>query len=350
MNADPDLAARFDWFADWCEGTSPLYERLARGVAEDDELLALAAAAPAGRSPPHLLFAAVHFLLLDGRDHRLAEHYPTCTDDPATGDPFPAFREFCDAHEGEIREFLADHRTQTNSVRRCAALFPAFSFVSRKVGSRPLALVEFGASGGLNLRWDEYGYDYGEHGRFGPDEAPITISSEIRGEVVPPFPDEPPAVDSRVGIDLHPLDLREATDLHVLRSFIWPEHADRHRFIREAAAVVRERPPELVEGDAIETLPDVVESIPRETPVCVYDTQVRYQMDDEQEAALRGVMADLGAERELHWLSGDEAVEGRTQGIRLDWTTYDADGTATTEPLAAYEQHGKWVEWLRPGE
>jgi hypothetical protein len=58
------LADRFRGFGDWCRGASPLYERLARGVAADEELLALAARTPAGCSPPHLLLAAVHARLL----------------------------------------------------------------------------------------------------------------------------------------------------------------------------------------------------------------------------------------------------------------------------------------------
>src|SRR6056297_779714 len=97
MNRD-DLSGHFEWFADWCVGTSPLYERLARGVADDPDLLALADETPDGRSPAHLLFAAVHDRLLAGRDGALADYYPTVADDPRDpreSDPYPAFREFC---------------------------------------------------------------------------------------------------------------------------------------------------------------------------------------------------------------------------------------------------------------
>src|SRR6056297_3244571 len=99
MNRD-DLSGHFEWFADWCVGTSPLYERLARGVAADPDLLDLASAPPDDRSPAHLLFAAVQYLLLSGRESPLADFYPTVTDDSDPldsdeSDPFPAFREFC---------------------------------------------------------------------------------------------------------------------------------------------------------------------------------------------------------------------------------------------------------------
>jgi hypothetical protein len=132
------LADHFEWFADWCVGTSPLYERLARGVADDLELLDLAAETPEDRSPGHLLFASVHYLLLSGRESPLADYYSTVargsTDfgdsiDPEESDPLPAFRAFCSSNADEIRRLLEHRRTQTNSVRRCAALLPAFEEV-----------------------------------------------------------------------------------------------------------------------------------------------------------------------------------------------------------------------------
>ena len=349
MSDDEELAEWFDWFADWAEGTSPLYARLAREVADDPPITDLAATVPEGQPPPHLLFAAVHFLLLDGADHPLRRYYPTCVADPETGDPYPAFREFCLEREAEIREFAATHNTQTNSVRRCAALLPGIVHVSRLAGGRPLALVEIGTSAGLNLCPDRYRYDYGVHGRFGPADSPITIESEIRGDLVPPFPDDMPAVASRTGLDLNPLDPGDPTDLHTLRAFIWPEHADRHRLVERAAGVVRAESPTLVEGDAIETLPEVLSSIPVETPVCLFDTQVRYQLRDDQIERLNAIVRDAGADRELYWLSGSDAAEDRDQAIVLTLTTDEAD-ERRTDRLAVYEQHGKWIEWRHARE
>ncbi len=57
-----------------CRGVSPLYEALARGVAADPRLLALAARAGAGQPPPNMLFAAVHALLLAGAARFSALH------------------------------------------------------------------------------------------------------------------------------------------------------------------------------------------------------------------------------------------------------------------------------------
>jgi hypothetical protein len=48
------VASAFEWFADWAEGVSPLYERLAYASADDEALLDIASEAPEGQPPPNL--------------------------------------------------------------------------------------------------------------------------------------------------------------------------------------------------------------------------------------------------------------------------------------------------------
>src|SRR5438552_1721900 len=61
------LAQRFVRFANQeCGDYAPLYDRLARGIADDPELLSIAAHARSGQQAPLLLLAAVHYLLLGG--------------------------------------------------------------------------------------------------------------------------------------------------------------------------------------------------------------------------------------------------------------------------------------------
>ncbi|WP_435154577.1 DUF2332 domain-containing protein [Haladaptatus sp. DFWS20] len=333
------LAEQFEWFADWCVGTSRLYEQITRGVADDPELLALAEEIPPKRGTPNILLGAVHWHLLGGADHPLADYYPTVSDDPKTGNPFPAFREFCVEYETELLPFLRNRRTQTNAVRRCIALFPAFSHVSHEVGGEPLALVELGPSGGLNLCWNQYVYEYGNVGRFGTGEC--VLDAEVRGNRTPPVSDDFPPIASRVGIDLNPLDVRDEKDVRWLRALIWPEHQDRHRLLRRAANAAQQHPPELRQGDAIESLPSVLGEIPADVPVCVFDTQMRYQLPDPAQNRLRAQIESSAEDRRLHWLSGHEATDEWDNAFELNW--FDGD---EYRRLAAYEQHGKWIRWL----
>src|SRR5260370_37467954 len=62
-----------------------------------------------------------------------------------------AFRENADA----IAEVMLTRTTQTNEPGRCATLLPALAQIEG-----PLALIEVGASAGLCLLPDAYGYDW----------------------------------------------------------------------------------------------------------------------------------------------------------------------------------------------
>lgn len=106
-----NLPAQFESFAEWCDGMSPLYERISRGVASDPTLLVLAEEVLPKRSPPHVLLAAVHSRLLAGVDHPLADYYSSITGVPAEGDLFPAFRDFCANYEDELLPKLYSPRT-----------------------------------------------------------------------------------------------------------------------------------------------------------------------------------------------------------------------------------------------
>ncbi|MEM4781509.1 MAG: DUF2332 domain-containing protein [Halalkalicoccus sp.] len=340
------LADRFEGFADWCVGTSPLYERLARAIADDEVLLDLARIVPSDRSRPHVLLGAVHAELLRGVDHPLAAFYPSVTDDPipvTEEDPYPVFRGFCLGHTDRLRPSLETRRTQTNAVRRCTALLPAFEFVSRLAGRDPLALIELGASAGLNLRFDRYGYQYGER-RVGVENPTLVLSTALRGEREPPLPDDPPPIASRVGVDLDPVDVTDPADARWLRALVWPEHADRRRNLEAAVGIAREHRPDLRRGDAIATLPDLLDRVPPERPVCVFDTQLRYQLPEERVERLDETLADAARRRELYWLSGHRPSLEHEHGVVLEFGR-TIDGQPVVEPLAAYDQHGAWLDW-----
>lgn len=209
-----DVEEAFGWYADWANGVSPLYERLARGAATDTDVLAIAAEAPESQPPPNLLLAAVHMLLLEGSDHPLAGFYPTCTDnviDPSETDPLPALREFCLEHESRLRRLVNTRRVQTNAVGRSAVLYPSFGELVRSGAHQPLATVELGSSAGLNLYWDRYRYEYEDYGTYGAVDSPVHIESAVRGTIDPPLLESPPVVTN-------------ADDVTWLHALVIPDH------------------------------------------------------------------------------------------------------------------------------
>ena len=338
-----DITEAFEWYADWAADVSPLYERLAQGIIHDSTLLEIAAEASEDQPPPQLLLGAVHVLLLRGYDHPLANFYPTCAENPANGDAFPHFRNFCLANENEIREIVASRRVQTNDIGRSAVLFPAFEYVAQTVDRTPLTLIEIGTSAGLNLYWDHYRYEYEGYGVYGDLDSPAHIESSVRGDRDPPFSEISPGVNHRVGVDLNPLDITNADDAQWLQALVVPDQKRRHERLAAAIDIVCDDPPDLVTGDALDALSDLLADVPDNTSLCVFSTHTLYQLGKENIVELRDLLTEFSKERPVRWLSGDPFAE-------LDHPSYRyitlSDGAAEEIQLAEYESYGKWIRWL----
>ncbi len=92
---------------------------------------------PDEKRQPNLLFAALRHVCGTPRD-------------------WPTFRALLREHASAVRATMLTRRTQTNEAGRCATLLPVLARLPQ-----PLALLEVGASAGLCLLPDRYGYDYG---------------------------------------------------------------------------------------------------------------------------------------------------------------------------------------------
>ena len=130
--ADPtdDLAHLWEWFAKTqLRGYSPLYERIATAVAGDRGTLALIQSAPPASHLPPALFGAVHYLLLDGLEHPLAEVYSGRSD----ADPAPLFLELCRTHWDDVEDLLASRHIQTNDCGRSALIGPGLTWLAARM-------------------------------------------------------------------------------------------------------------------------------------------------------------------------------------------------------------------------
>jgi hypothetical protein len=323
-------------------GVSPLYARLAAGIAGNTELCTLAAQARPDQPLPVFFLSAVHYLLRREPAHPLAAFYPDLAGEAgAVGDPCPAFRAFCLEHQTALLHLLATRRVQTNEVQRCACLLPAFALAAERGGNSPLALVEVGASAGLNLLWDRYGYRYSDGTQVGDPHAPVQITCTLRGEHRPPLPGAFPPIASRVGLDLNPVDLRDPDAVRWLRALIWPEQANRAALLDQAARVARADPPPLLAGDALALLPEVFAALPPATTLCVWHSYTLNQFPHEARKQFVALLAAEAARRDLYhiWMEG---FPGDRPHIRL----FAYRGGERTEELLAYcSPHGYWLEW-----
>ncbi len=332
---------------------SPMYAELCYGVSLDRELLELAAQKRRRQPAPNMLFAAVQYLLLSGGDyaaHPLAAHYPIVSGNMRPMEPaFPSFREFCLEHRAEILELIQTRRTQTNVVRRCTCLLPAFSMAQTESGL-PLSLIDVGASAGLNLNVDHYRYRYLRGGRetatWGQAEARVTLEAELRGAGAMPSLADDLTVRFRGGIDLNPIELGNEEELRWLRALIWPEHVERHQRLLDAAAELASSPIDLRAGDAVELLPEMIADAPADTALTVYSTVALYQFPTESRQQFFKLLARTSQDRPVWLVTLElrlEDIDDR-QDPTLSITRFNG-GVGQRQQLAKASPHGWWIEW-----
>ncbi|HEX8630982.1 MAG TPA: DUF2332 domain-containing protein [Catenuloplanes sp.] len=267
-----DTPARYIEFgAREARGVSSAYERLSYAVSRDDEVLARLGTLPPAKRQPNLLFGVVRSL------------------GGPVGDP-AAFHDFAVANWPAIEARLRERATQTNEPGRCALLLPVLAALPQ-----PLALLEVGASAGLCLYPDRYGYRYGDR-PVGTGE-PV-LDCAVTGMTRPAGV---PQVVWRAGLDLNPLDVTDPADVAWLDALIWPEHAHRRARLRRAAAVARAEPPLLIRGDLVDDLPALAARAPADATLVVFHTSVLYQVTSARREAFAEVVGRLPG----HWIANE---------------------------------------------
>ena len=324
------IADRFRFFAkeaNLLEGH--LYEHLSLRIAEDEELLEIAAHAQ--RPPvPNLLLYSVHYLLKRDSAATLSSYYGSVVESPAPPtEAYPHFRSYVLEQRADIIHLLKTRLVQTNQVARCSFLLPAFCTVHRLAGM-PLSLVDVGCSAGFHLLWDRYVYDYGNI-RVGNSQSRVSIAAELRGNIALPISDGFPPCEFRMGIDLNPVDLSVSDERAWFEALIWPDHPVQRELADAAIREVIEHPPPLIRGDALRVLPDVVESVPDETALCIYHCHALNQFSRSEKDAFQLLLEQFSQRRTIYWLNA-EGYDVHLRALQ--------DGTGEEFHLARKDGHG----------
>lgn len=339
------LIQRFEWNARYVfEDSTSLYFRLSRELIGDGKLLVLASSIPAHQPAPNLFFSAVHYLLMRVPDAapELRQFFMDLTPQVNTGDdPYPAFREFCLSHAAELRTLLQTRSVQVNEIARCAFFLPVFHMVSQRIGGEPFVAIEVGSSAGLNLLWDEYGYDYGDVIIYGARKSEIVLPCEMRGQARPTLTPQLPRAAFRFGIDLSPNDVLDDDAMLWLRALVWPEQTARAQRLEKAIALARRKPPLIIRGDALEIVPRALDAISPDMPVVLFHSFVLNQFPDAARKQYYDTLAAYGASRRLY----DIAIEPKDWPSPLVLTTYE-HGKVSEQTLAACDHLGRWMEWF----
>ena len=302
-----------------CEGRSPLYAELLRRYADDPVAAEIVGPDPEWDAPLRLL-GGLHFLVLGGHAR---------WDDPL------------EQHRGFLSDFVATQGVQTNEVQRSWVLLPLLLRVAARTGADTFDLVELGPSAGLNLVWDRYGYRY-RAGEWGRDDSVLWFEGDERRPVPGDLLELRPSVRRRVGIDRAPIDVRSEAGARLLRSFVWAGQDERLRRLDQAIESVRADPPELVHGDYVEGLPEVLAGLPDDGLTVVFQTASFGYIGDEGRARVRAVLEDAGEDRRLAFISTGKprAPEEDCWGLRL---VYWPGGEREFAGHADF--HGDWLQW-----
>ena len=243
---------------------------------------------------PLLLLAAMrHDALMEGPKHPLARGFADVSPD-ATEVTRDRVRAALAPERFSLWIALTTRRVQTNEVSRAVAwLWPAH-IAGCSGGQRPLALVDVGASAGLNLVADALD-------QFWTNTAGATIPIVNGVDCV-----------ARIGFDTHPLDIRYDDDLTWLRACVWPGEAERLARLDDAAAAMREAYERGGRRDAAVTRPQLqalncglvpmrlealAAQLPSDALVLVYQTFTRAYLEPKRQATYVKGMRDWLASR-----------------------------------------------------
>lgn len=345
----PELQSRFHHFSQTTASRAPLYSRLSAAIADDPDVVDLLTSAPEPQQLPVLLFAAVHSLLLGGEGQELSSYYPNLASTPNATDPYPTFRGFVFDHERELRDLISRRSTQTNEVGRCATFLPVLGIVADECG--PLALVDVGSSGGLNLLLDRFSYQYLPGGPVGmPSEVHLICAT--RGNV--PVPGDVPPIAAAIGIDREPIDISDEEAARWLEACVWPDQLDRFERLVAAIALARSDPPDVRVGDAIEDLAHTIAEASQSGHPVVTNSWVLNYLTGEQRTQYVATLDAVGDVRDLSWVIAESPAETPELPVPSD----DADrhstvlslvtwrqGRRTVSRLATSHPHGFWLHW-----
>ncbi|MEM9099489.1 MAG: DUF2332 family protein [Pseudomonadota bacterium] len=341
------VRASFAQQAQWCEEFgSPFTSRLLAGLGEHLDRSTLTGRSTldwVGISDPVFdalalrLAGALHALVRRGQAGRLADLYPPAPL-PETGDLTERALETIAAQDEGIAAFLT-HAPQTNEVARSAMLYAGFMEISSRTGL-PLATYELGASAGLNMISDRYGYQFGD-GRAGDPNSPLQIAPDWEGGQ----PIGRPRIAARYGCDLNPLDLTNSDERDRMIAYIWPDQPLRLSRVEAAIELALKTPPQIDAADGViwvteKLRPDAGHGVVR---VLYHSIAFQYFPEAAKQAIslhMEALGAQATAEAPLAWLSFENRADGGAELVLTLWPS------GQPVILAHSDAHVRRVRWL----
>ncbi len=325
---------------------SALYRELSLRIADDPDLIAIAARARPGQSPVLLLFAAVHFDTLRGVDHELTGVYRDLRSSEIESERvWPLFLDYCRQGASSVSSFVAGSRVQTNELGRSLLLRLGVEWAAERLQPQRISWLELAASAGLNLTWDQFQMEFSRGSRRwqrGESESPIRLDCRFEGSETPVERRTVlPRVVERLGVDIAPVDLRAHDGPERLQAFVWADHWERLERLRRAIELFCQSAHSVRFGDATQDLVRMCRDLRPDTTLCIGHTFLVSQLTENDRAALNEQLERVSLDRELVRIFAEWEGEGTQLGVE-HWR---GGRRAERRTLAHCHPHGHVVSW-----
>ncbi len=330
--------------------TSNLYRHIATRISASPEALRAIATLPYRKRNPQLVLAALHYLVLSG------EGYSAFTE----SDPDEAARAAIDMLTGKTNALLdiVSQRHLFAGESRCfGVLYPAIAEAVNLTGATAVGLIDAGSEAGLNLNVDRIGITHSTGQRAGDPESPVQVACSLVGNN--PVPEQTIAeVVSRIVTGTTLLDVTRSEDIRWMLASIPPDQPERAARLAAEINLAATNPPALMQGDAIDLLPDAIAAVPEDALPVVLTTWMLSGVRPERRDRLPELLQTTARKRKVAWLSiegvgvapgiptlGDRPASGHSiVGLTLFKGT-----TRHVEAIGRCWLRGEMLEW-RPEE
>jgi len=291
---------------------------------------------PGGDSVPLRLCGGIHAIVLSGMDEELSSLYPP------ESNVAPSWSVLARVIV-EYQDFLLvwmKSPPQTNEVSRSSVIWPAMMEITARFG-KPIRLLELGASAGLNLNMDRFGYE---------------LNAIACGDVCSKLQMKPvwtgnsarisePVIRERFGCDLLPVDVSNPKDVLRLRSYVWPDQQERKERLDQALEIAADFPVSVEAEDAVQWLKREL-AVSQENVCTVIYSTIAWQYLPEAaramgEETIKGFGAHANSSSPLVWLKFE--ADGETPGAGIELEFWPNHKVVT---LGRADFHGRWINWF----
>jgi hypothetical protein len=252
-----------------------------------------------------------------------------------------AMQAFLKRADADLLPWL-DGPPQTNEPGRSAQLMLGLLEIAARHGPK-LEILEIGSSAGLNLLIDRFRIDLAGV-EVGPAGSTVRLRPDWRG---PPPRTMPLDIVSTRGVDVAPIDATDPAQADRLLAYVWYDQPQRAERVAAAIEMQREKPVDLLQGDAADWVEARLAETQAEgvTRVLMHSIVWQY-IGTEGQARITAAMEAAGAratpDRPLAWLR----VEANRTVHRHEITLRSWPGHDQSMLIGLAHAHGFWVERL----